>query len=115
MPLLIPIFKGEPLYNERVRLEERDFIFRFDWAGREERFYLSIYDQDQSPLLLGVKVVANWTLTTRHLFNAGLPQGTLVAVDLERGGTPPTLADFGSRVRLYYYPSDEDFTVGVTP
>ena len=114
MPVIVPVFPGEPLYNERVRLEGRDYIFRFDWLGRENRFHLSIYDQDQNPLLLGIKVVANWTLTTRHLFNAGLPPGTLIAMDLEEGGEPPILSDFGTRVRLFYYASDEDLTEGVS-
>ena len=108
MPLLIPIFKSEPLYNERVRLEGRDYIFRFDFAGREDRIYMSIFDQDTEPLLLGIKIVANFALTTRHLFNDGLPPGQFVAIDLEQDGTPPTLVDFGTRVRLFYYQSTED-------
>lgn len=108
MPVIVPVFRNEPLYNERVRLDDRDYILRFDFAGREDRIYLSIYDQDNNPLLIGVKVIPNIGLNTRHVFNAALPQGTLVALDLEQGGVPPTLADFGTRVRLFYYAVDED-------
>lgn len=113
MPVIVPVFRGEPLYNERVRLEGRDYIFKFDYAGREDRIYMSIFDQDGVELLTGVKVIANWALTSRHLFNAGLPPGTLIPIDLEQDGTPPTLSDFGTRVRLFYYSSDEDLTEGV--
>jgi hypothetical protein len=108
MPVLIPIFKGEPLYNERVRLEGKDYIFRFDFNNREQRFYMNIKSEDGTPQLTGVKVVANWPLITRHRFNSALPPGELIAIDLETNGVPPVLADFGSRVKLYYYASDED-------
>lgn len=110
MPVVIPVFPGEPLYQERIRLEGRDFILRFDWANRESRYYLSIFDQDESPLLLGVKVIANWGLLAKQHHNADLPPGELVAVDLESGGVAPSLDDFGIRVRLFYYESTEDLT-----
>lgn len=108
MPLIVPVFKGEPLYEERVRLEGRDYIFSFDYVGREDRIYLNLFDQDENGLLRGVKIVANWPLLARHRFNAALPLGELIAVDLEQDGAPPTLDDFGTRVRLFYYASDED-------
>jgi hypothetical protein len=107
MPLVLPVFPGEPLYLERVRLEGRDYIFRFDWAEREQRHYMSLQDPDGTSLLAGVKVVANWSLTTRHLYNLGLPPGQLIPIDLENGGTSPTFNDFGTRVRLFYYLSTE--------
>lgn len=108
MPLIVPVFPGEPLYKERVRLEGRDYVFRFDWSNREQRFYISIFDQDETPLLLGAKVIANWGLLTRSHYNPDLPPGELIPLDLEQGGTPPTFRDFGTRVRLFYYASDED-------
>lgn len=110
MPLIVPVFPGEPLYKERVRLEGRDYIFRFDWANREGRYYMSIFDQDEEPLLLGVKVIANWGMLTRHHFNPALPPGELIPLDLEQGGEPPGFRDFGTRVRLFYYTSDEDLS-----
>lgn len=108
MPVIIPVFPNEPLYNEKVRLEGSDYIFRFDWAGREDRYYMSIYDASNNPLLLGVKVIANWSLLENHAFNANLPPGTLMAIDTESGGSPPVYEDFGTRVRLFYWASDED-------
>jgi hypothetical protein len=108
MPLIVPVFPSTPLYQERVRLEGRDYILLFDWNNREQRYYLSIFDQDGVPLLLGVKVVSNWGMLGKHHFNPALPPGELIPMDLESGGEPPTFDDFGTRVRLFYYESDED-------
>jgi hypothetical protein len=110
MPVIVPVFPSTPLYKERVRLEGRDYIFRFDWNDREQRYYMHIFDQDEVPLLLGVKVIANWGMLTRHHFNPALPPGELIPMDLEQGGEPPTFDDFGTRVRLFYYASDEDLS-----
>ena len=108
MPVIVPVFPGEPLYTERVRLEDRDYVLRVDWNGREDRFYLGIYDTEDQPLLTGIKVIANWDFLSRSAWNAELPPGSLIAIDLEQGGEPPTYQDFGTRVRLFYYASDED-------
>jgi len=108
MALVIPVFPGEPLYKQRVRLEGRDFIFRFDWANREQRYYMTIANQDGVRLLSGVKVIANWGFLTRNRFDPRLPPGELIAVDLEQGGEPPLMNEFGNRVRLFYYESTED-------
>ena len=108
MPVIVPTFPSTPLYKERVRLEGRDYVFRFDWNNREERWYMSILDIAENNLLLGVKVVANWGLLDRHHFNPDLPPGELIAIDLETGGVSPGFSDFGTRVRLFYFASDED-------
>lgn len=110
MPKIIKVFPGEPLYRERVRLEDRDYVFRFDWSNREQRFYMSIKDQDDVLLLLGIKIIANSPLIGRHHFNLSLPPGEFLAMDLEQGGEPPTFNDFGTRVRLFYFESTEDLT-----
>jgi len=109
MPVLVRIFTGEPLYTQRVRLEGKDYVFKLDWSLREERFYLSIFDLDNVPIKVGIKVVPNWPLLRRHR-TARLPPGELFAFDLANTDSPapPTLEDFGTRVQLYYFSSDEE-------
>lgn len=109
MPVLIRIFTGEPLYTQRVRLEGADYVFKLDWSLREESFYLSIFNLDNVPIKVGIKVVPNWPLLSRHR-TAKLPPGELFAFDLSDTEAPasPTLEDFGTRVQLYYYGSDEE-------
>lgn len=96
----LPLFK-DPLYSMRVRLSGRDYIVRVDWNGREERFYLSLYDNDDAPVLLGLKLVENWPLLVRHHANAKVPPGELMVIDANGDG-PPLLDDAGDRCRLVY-------------
>jgi hypothetical protein len=110
MPVLVPVFAGEPLYNERIRLEDRDYIFRFDWADREQRFYMSISTSEEESIVQGIKVISNWPLLAHHHWDDRLPPGELIAIDQEEDGAPPVLSDFGTRVRLFYYASDEDIS-----
>lgn len=111
MPLLIKLFPGEPLYDQRVRLEGVDYVLKLDWANREQRFYLTISDADNVLIKAGIKVVANWFLLAHHR-TAKLPPGEFFAFDLTdtEAPQPPLLNDFGTRVRLFYYASDEDLT-----
>lgn len=111
MPLIIPLFPGEPLYEERVRLEGRDYVFLFDWHDRSQRYYMSIQDLEGNPLISGVRVLANVGLITRKHFNPNLPPGELFAIDQEQGGVPPSLYDFGTRVKLFYFESTEELSI----
>lgn len=111
MSLIIPAYTNTPHYQIRVQLEGVDYLLRFDWSAREGRFYMSIYDQDETPLLFNVKVLANASLITRKHYDDRLPPGEIMAVDTESGGIPPSLDDFGERVQLYYFESSEDLTV----
>ena len=114
MPVLIRIFTGEPLYTQRVRLEGKDYVFKLDWSNREERFYLSIFDADNVLIKAGLKIVSNWFILEHHR-TAALPPGELFAFDLTdlESPPPPELADFGTRVRLFYYATDEDLASAV--
>lgn len=99
--LLVPTSPGVPFHSSKVRLEGRDFVFQFAWNEREARWYLSISDESAVPLVMGLKLVANWPLLRFYQpSNAGLPPGELAAIDLTADGTPPGLEDLGIGLRV---------------
>lgn len=103
-PIEIPVFPEVPLYSERVTLDGKEYLLQFDWSDREQRWYLSISKADGTLIKTGVKVVANWPLL-RKCVDVNQPPGVLMAVDLSpNGGEPPSLDDFGLRVKLLYFP-----------
>ena len=103
-PQELPIPANVPLFSERITLDGVEFLFQFDWNDREQRWYLSIRDINETALALGLKIVANVPLL-RRFTNAALPQGTLIACDLSNQfGDPPGYTELGTRVRIFYFP-----------
>lgn len=102
-PVEIPTFTGEPLYRIRVTLDGREYLFEFDWNDREQRYYLSIGDIDETWIVRGMKLVSNWHLL-RKCTNLIKPPGILMAVSLS-DDAPPTINDLGIRVKLMYIPT----------
>lgn len=104
-PIEIPVALDTPLYVERTTLDGREFQLRFDYNGREDRWYLDIITVDGQNLAMGIKLVANWPLL-RRFTDPRLPQGNLMAIDFSPlQGQSPGFADMGRRVLLTYFPA----------
>lgn len=120
--LLVPTQPSLPYQTSKVRLEGRDFVFHLAWNQRESRWYLSIHDQDDVPLVSGLKVLANWPLlgdpptasdatgiarVKWYASNSDVPPGNLMAVDLTGDGSPPGIDELGPGLRceLTYFES----------
>jgi hypothetical protein len=105
--LLIPTSPGVAYFTQKTRFEGRDFILKFAYNSREERYYLHIFDEQEEPILMGLKLVANWPLLRHYRYEPRLPPGELMAVDLTGDGSPPTLNELGEgkRVELTYFES----------
>lgn len=107
-PIEVPIPSGLPLFDMRTRLDGRDYDFRFDWNGREKRWYLARFSCLGTVIARGVKVIADFPLLLHYKSHALCPPGTLIAIDFsDQKGAPPEFLDFGTRVRLLYYPLPE--------
>lgn len=108
-PQIIPVALDNPLWRQRITLDGVNYIMRFDYNQREERWYMSLYSDAGAALALGVKVVCNFPLLMRYAGREGYPQGMIVAIDLsgERGRSP-TLAELGRRVKLHYITAVKD-------
>lgn len=79
--LVVPTTVAFPEYTQRTVLEGREYVLRFIYNEREGAWYLDISDSDENPLMLGMKLVADWNLL-RRATDARLPTGELYAVDL---------------------------------
>jgi hypothetical protein len=107
MSVNIPLLTdGTPHYTVETTLEGTGYLFEFRWNARDDSWYMQISDTSENVLLAGVRVVADFPLTSRFT-KAGLFPGALFAVDTGGEGVPPTLTDLGSRVVLVYFESTE--------
>jgi hypothetical protein len=102
--LEIPVSLDVPLYTQRVTLDGKEFLMRFDWNARDSRWRFDLGTIDEVWLACGVKIVCNVPLL-RKFTSEAMPSGILIAVDFSpQGGESPVFADLGRRVKLMYYP-----------
>lgn len=100
---------NDPFQKQTVKLDGRQYVLTLTYNQREERFYLSIADDEGKPLLSGIKLVCNWPLLFRHRYNASLPSGELYVFDTTANQEPPTLDELGEgkRCELTYLDAAE--------
>lgn len=96
-------FDSTPFYTLQVNLDGAVFLLKFRFNQRENVWRLSIYDTENTPLLLGVKIVVGRNLLKRSV-DPRMPQGALFADNQTSDASPPGLNDLGEtqRVRLLY-------------
>lgn len=88
-------------YEQFVDLEGRTFLLKFDYSSRDDSWYLSIYDQDEDPIVCGKRVRIGVSIL-RGEVDARLPDGILMAVDTTEDHEEAGLEDLGARVKLVY-------------
>jgi hypothetical protein len=98
----------DPFQRMTVRLDGRDYVLTLLYNQREDRWYISIADDESLPLLSGLKLQANWPLFWRHRYNSALPPGDIMAVSTS-DNLPPSLSDLGEgkRCELIYFDNAE--------
>lgn len=97
--------REDPYYSQRTRLDGRDYVLRFAYNERESRWYLSLLDESESPIILGIKLVANYSLLYPYRYDPRVPPGEINVADLTGDGSPPTLLELGEgkRCELLYW------------
>jgi hypothetical protein len=98
---VIPTSTTETVYTEIVEIEGREYVLRFDWSERESIWYLSIYDQDENPLALSLRLVVGKSLLVGKR-DPRLPPGQMAAVDATGTDTEAGVDELGKRVFLMY-------------
>lgn len=102
--LVIPT-SADPFQTFKTRLDGVDYLISLAYNQREDRIYLSLADDEGTPIVSGLKVVANWPLLFRHRYNTAIPPGELMAIDTTSDKSPPSLGELGEglRVQLTYF------------
>ncbi len=88
-------------YTQRTILDGREYVLHLRWNGRSAKWFLSVLDQDESPIVQGIKIVADFPLLESAVDDR-LPPGVLLALDTTQEGRDPGLTELGDRVVLVY-------------
>lgn len=100
-------------FSEIVPIEGTEYLFQFYWSDREQAWYLSIANQDETPLASWIRLVANSNLLRRFRSLGTVPPGYLMAWDSSGQDQEIAVqADLGSRVLLAYVTSDDPILQG---
>lgn len=105
MPIFTVPTSDQPFYTQKTALDGVNFTLSFAYNQREDRWYLSIADDEETPIVSGIKILANFPLLFRFKFLPAMPPGEMVALDTTKDGSPPGAGELGSgkRVRLVYF------------
>lgn len=100
--LSIPTFNSTDDYTQSTTLDGKDYVFRFQYNTRSGFWFMSLYDNDESPIVEGRKVVVNRDLL-HGVTDARRPVGALVCLEVHDGVDEPTRDSFGVDHVLHYY------------
>ena len=63
---IIP-FKEPSQWQEQIELGSQTFVLSFSWNAMNEYWVMDILTRDLVPIILGIKVVANYDLTAQYV------------------------------------------------
>jgi len=107
---LVPTLLDAEYWTQKTRLDGRDYVLHFAYNERLDRYYVSIHDDEDVPLVAGLKLVTNFPLLRRYHWDERVPSGELMAMSLQTDVTPPRFGELGEgrRVELTYFSTEEE-------
>lgn len=97
----IPIPIDSPSFKIRTILDGTQYVLKLDWNDRFERWSLSIFDESEVPLLMGIPLHINSDVVGRFEIE-GLPLGQFMLFDNSLKGDEATRDSLGNRTSLLY-------------
>lgn len=102
---IIP-FKGESKFEMQIEIDGVIYIIKIQWNSLNEYWSMSIYNRNDDPLILGVKVVNNYDLLSQYVIE-GLPKGNLICQSVIDEWGKIGRFDMGQKSDLFYYSQGE--------
>ena len=103
----IPTSTTFSFYTLDVELDDIEFRLEFKFNARDQAWYLSIYDTNDTPLRSGLRVVSDWTLLRLWQEIQLRPEGELIATTQGGIARPALIDELGEDVVLTYLDADE--------
>lgn len=97
----IPTDSENASFKIRTDLEGATYVLHLHWNGRAERWFLSIFDADEQPILMGVPLNINMDVWGRFRLSA-LPPGILMLYDTTGRNEEAGRDDLGGKAVLIY-------------
>ena len=96
---VIPFTPSDNNVKLTVPVDSSQYVFYHRWNARENAWYLDLYQQDFTPILLGIKLVLG-TYFGRNCADPFFETYSLSLIDTTNTGVDPGFDDLGDRVVL---------------
>jgi hypothetical protein len=108
--LTVPFESGSGAYDFRTTIDGVEYFCDVRWNSsdneRRGAWYFDLYEQDLTPIAVGIKIVLGTYLGKRvqhRLFRTGV----MIALDMTKQGKEATFDDLGTRVEVRWVPVEE--------
>lgn len=113
MGFILPAFPNLPQHQMTIVIDDLVYLVTFTWRDRSKSWYVDFSNSEGVPLIVGRKLSPGWS-PVRGIVVEGMPTGEFYV----RGSPGYKMEDFGTTLRLTYYPRDEiaeeSITVGLS-
>lgn len=99
--LIIP-FRDPAQWQEQIELTGVSFILVFTWNALNSFWGMDIYNRDEEPLILGIKIVPNYPLLQAYTV-FGMPAGEIVCQNVVNAPQEIKRFDMAQKFQLVYY------------
>jgi hypothetical protein len=98
----IPLDIDQVAYSFKVDLDNRPFVFELTFNSRASLWTMTIKNESDETLIAGIPIHVKQDLLRQFRYDARLPQGVLMALNVVDGVSDPGLENFGDQVVLVY-------------
>lgn len=99
-------FKEIAAWQNQITLTSVIFILFFKWNTLNKYWVMSIYDRNNNPIALGIKIVTNYDLTAQFVA-IGMPAGDIICQNYVGLWTDIQRFDMGQTTAIIYYEPGE--------
>ena len=93
--------------NQQVTLDNTNLILELLWNTRNESWVISLFDLDENPILTGIKLTENVSVTARYT-DSRLPSGNIWCARLNPKAPKITRDNLGTDFILVYLTEEEE-------
>jgi len=99
---LIPFTPSDTNYRLQVALDGVAYLFDVHWNARDNGWYFDLREQDETPILLGIKVVLGPPLGRTRRYHPFFQNHVLQVIDTSGAGVDAGFDDLGARVQVLH-------------
>ena len=102
---IIP-FRDPAYWKEQITLDNEIFVLYFKWNALNEFWVMDIYNRDEDPIILGIKIVPNYNLLAAYT-QINQPKGDIICQNIVGSFDEISRFDMSQKFELVYYNQGE--------